>query len=1012
MRRPLLAGVVAACAIALPASAQAATLVGTTTVQTGKDSNTAGRAEAFTTTASATGAVGQLSVYLDASSTASKVSIGLYANASGHPGALLTSGTVTTPHAGAWNSVDVASANVTSGTTYWLAVLGPTGSTGTVFFRDKANGTGAAAETSSSSALASLPQTWSTGTAYRDAPISAYASTATAPPTPVLSVTPTTLAFSATQGAANPAAKSLSVTNTGTGTLSFTTASDAVWLSPTPASGTAPATVQVAVDATGLDPGTYTGHVIVTSTGSQGSPATVTVTLTVSAPTPPTLAVSPSSLSFSATQGASNPAAKSLSVTNTGSGSLSFTSASDAAWLSASPASGSAPATVQVSVDTSGLAAATYTGHVTITSTGSQGSPASIPVTLTVNPVAPPSAADWLQIEHDSARSGFASGETTLTSANVPNLSTKWSTGVDGKVTAAPLYVANVTVNGATHDVVVAATSGNSIYALDASSGAILWRRNFGTQAGNCAIPGGYGITGTPAIDKAAGRIYTVSDDGNLHSLKISDGTDAASALALIDRPATNKVWGGLNLSNGTLYVATASDGCDTAPWRGRVYRVDVSGAAPQLMTTWVVVPSIAAPDGGGGIWGYGGVSVDTSDGHVYVTPGDDSTEAFTPYADRMVALDAGLNVLGSWEPTHPTNFPCSGAPCDLDFGATPLVFKPSGCPTMAAAGSKDGNLYVEDVATLAQNGAPKQTLRLNAANDWLGSGGVGGVPAYWPDGRMVIVTDVGPGVTGISGGVVGLHVKDDCTLEVAWSTPLGGNTQPDSTPTVANGVVFVGEGNGGKVHAYDATNGHELWSGGGPGATYAAPIVANGTVYAGSWDAFGTADKGTVRAFAPGSGPPPPPPGQQLLGTNTIGSQVDQNATGQAEAFEATATASGALANLNVYLDSGSATTKVVAGIYADASGHPGALLGQVSTTSPSPGTWNNLALTGVQITSGTRYWIALLGATGGTIRFRDKPNGCHAEVSQSKTLTALPATWASGASYTDCPLSTYGTT
>jgi hypothetical protein len=53
---------------------------------------------------------------------------------------------------------------------YWIAILGPTGD-GTVKFRD-ATGAGGAAETS---ALSSLPATWSTGTHYGDGPLSGYA---------------------------------------------------------------------------------------------------------------------------------------------------------------------------------------------------------------------------------------------------------------------------------------------------------------------------------------------------------------------------------------------------------------------------------------------------------------------------------------------------------------------------------------------------------------------------------------------------------------------------------------------------------------------------------------------------------------------------------------------------------------------------------------------------------------------------------------------------------------------
>lgn len=62
--------------------------------------------------------------------------------------------------------------------------------------------------------------------------------------------------------------------------------------------------------------------------------------------------------------------------------------------------------------------------------------------------------------------------------------------------------------------------------------------------------------------------------------------------------------------------------------------------------------------------------------------------------------------------------------------------------------------------------------------------------------------------------------------------------------------------------------------------------------------------------------------------------------------------------------------------------------------------------------ISAGTTYWIALLGTGTGNIYFRDRANGsCVAEASSQTTLTTLPASWAAGARYTDCPVSAYGT-
>jgi glucose/arabinose dehydrogenase/PKD repeat protein len=107
------------------------------------------------------------------------------------------------------------------------------------------------------------------------------------PQPPVLSVTPTSLSFSATVGGAQPAAQNLNIANTGGQTLSFTTSDNASWLGVTPASGTAPATASVSVTHAGLTAGTYTGAVTVTGAGANGSPATIPVTLTVSDPPPP-----------------------------------------------------------------------------------------------------------------------------------------------------------------------------------------------------------------------------------------------------------------------------------------------------------------------------------------------------------------------------------------------------------------------------------------------------------------------------------------------------------------------------------------------------------------------------------------------------------------------------------------------------------------------------------------------------------------------------------------------------
>ena len=214
------------------------------------------------------------------------------------------------------------------------------------------------------------------------------------PPPPVLTTSPASLSFSGTAGAADPAAKTISVSNTGGGTLNWTASESATWLSVSPGSGTGAGTITVTPAIAGLAAGTYTTDVTVTATGAGGSPKTIPVTLTLDPPaTPPVLSVSPASLSFSAAQGGASPAAKTLTVTNTGGGTLSWTAADDAAWLSVAPASGTGSGSITVTASVAGLTAGTYTATVTVAAPGVSGSPKDIPVTFTVDPPPPPALA-------------------------------------------------------------------------------------------------------------------------------------------------------------------------------------------------------------------------------------------------------------------------------------------------------------------------------------------------------------------------------------------------------------------------------------------------------------------------------------------------------------------------------------------------------------------------------------------------------------------------------------------
>jgi hypothetical protein len=140
------------------------------------------------------------------------------------------------------------------------------------------------------------------------------------------------------------------------------------------------------------------------------------------------------------------------------------------------------------------------------------------------------------------------------------------------------------------------------------------------------------------------------------------------------------------------------------------------------------------------------------------------------------------------------------------------------------------------------------------------------------------------------------------------------------------------------------------------------------------------------------------------------VESVTDSNPQGTAEAFSATAAASGLVTQVQVYLDGTSSTTKLIAGLYTDASGHPGTRVATGTLSTLKVNSWNAVAIPPTSIVSGQRYWIAILG-TAGQVAFR--VNGGAAgpmETSLSTALTALPTTWKTGTVYGNGPMSVFG--
>ena len=90
-------------------------------------------------------------------------------------------------------------------------------------------------------------------------------------------------------------------------------------------------------------------------------------------------------------------------------------------------------------------------------------------------PAAPPPPVSVTTYHNDNYRTGWNNAESVLTPTKVSggSFNLLHTVALDDQVDAQPLIVNNETINGGQHNVVYVATENNSVYAIDASSGAL-----------------------------------------------------------------------------------------------------------------------------------------------------------------------------------------------------------------------------------------------------------------------------------------------------------------------------------------------------------------------------------------------------------------------------------------------------------------------------------------------------------------------------------------------------------
>jgi outer membrane protein assembly factor BamB len=372
----------------------------------------------------------------------------------------------------------------------------------------------------------------------------------------------------------------------------------------------------------------------------------------------------------------------------------------------------------------------------------------------------------WTTYDHDSARTA-TDPDTGSPVAPTP----AWSTpaALDGSVWAQPL------IDGST---VYVATENDTVYALNAATGAVAWQRSVGTPVPSSSLPCGdisptVGITSTPVIDPSTGRIYVVADvlrsgavQHQLDALSLATGAPVAGFPVAVDPPGQDPKAilnrGALALDGGRVIIPYGGNDGDCSSYHGWLVSAPASGGGST---------SAFEVDGGSGesrgaIWGAGDGPSQDAAGDLFVETGNgNSTNA--DLQESVVELGPSMRVLAHWTPANWKTLDNN----DTDLGSAEPLPLPDGLLFVAG---KDGVGRLVSATALGTSG---QVFSAPACS----SGGVYGASLY-RDGIIYVPC---------SGGLVALSLSSSGAPSFTKVAGFAAPAAASGPPIYAGGLIW-----------------------------------------------------------------------------------------------------------------------------------------------------------------------------------------------------------------------------
>ena len=493
--------------------------------------------------------------------------------------------------------------------------------------------------------------------------------------------------------------------------------------------------------------------------------------------------------------------------------------------------------------------------------------------------------------QYNNQRTSVNGNETILTLSNVnsTDFGKLFSQTVDGYVYAQPLYVPNLTISGAVHNVVYVATEHDSVYAFDADSNTganaqPLWQTSFlspgvttvpnsSLSTGNTDINPEIGITGTPVIDLSTNILYvmaeTLENNGTsfvkkLHALDITTGVEKTGSPILISASVTvsgqsaeafvaegENQRAGLLLYNGVVYLGFGAHGDGNDTIRGWVLGYAYNGSSFSQVFVYCTEPS-SVNGWGGGIWmGGQGLMMDTGTNLLLAVGNGGFDTTITPpedYGDSILRIDLsrGPTVQDYFTPSNQGTL--AGEDEDVGSGGIALLPTQSGPnPDLLVQAGKQGTIYVVNRDNMGHFNASTDNVVQEII---FGVQGMFSSPVYF-NGKVYFwgqsdflrayavangtlstaPTDQGSDVFGFPGAVPTISANGTSN-GILWA--LESHAYSDTGP---GGPAVLYAYNAGDLAAGSIYNSNQNSIRDNPGGAikFAVPIVTNGKVYVGA---------------------------------------------------------------------------------------------------------------------------------------------------------------------------------